>query len=101
MCFLIAGIQPRTRDMDGHPRMCHSCGLYQAYVRRTDHYLSLFFLPLIPVRKGTPFVECRKCGAVAAESGEPRFTPPPLCAYCGRAVEKDFRFCPACGKAVR
>ncbi|MEW6666399.1 MAG: zinc ribbon domain-containing protein [Thermodesulfobacteriota bacterium] len=101
MCIFIAGIQPRTKDIDTQPRMCPSCGLYQAYLRRTDHYLSLFFVPLIPVQKGTPFLECRRCGTISSEAGEPRFIPPPTCAYCGAPVEKAFRYCPACGKPVR
>ncbi len=99
-CIFIGGIQPKTRTLEDRPRMCPSCGLYQAFLKRTDHYLSLFFVPLFPVQKGTPFLECRSCGTISSETGEPLARKPPVCPYCGVAVEKAFRYCPSCGKPL-
>jgi hypothetical protein len=62
--FLIAGVQPKTRRVDDNPQRCPSCGLAQAYTTRVDHYLSLFFIPLIRVKKGAN----RSCCATAART---------------------------------
>ena len=102
MFFFIGGLQPRTVRLDERSRMCTACGLYQAKLVRIDHYLSLFFIPLIPVKKGTPMVRCDRCGHLAAETGEPISQVGPstgmICSHCGRPLEKSFRFCPDCGK---
>ncbi|PKN63526.1 MAG: zinc-ribbon domain-containing protein [Deltaproteobacteria bacterium HGW-Deltaproteobacteria-15] len=96
--IFIGGVQPRTRTLEEQPRRCPSCGLSQAFLKRTDHYFSLFFVPLFPIQKGTPFLECRSCGTIFGESGEIRARPDSTCAHCGARVERTFRFCPACGK---
>jgi hypothetical protein len=106
MCIFIGGIQPKTVSLDDQPRMCRSCGLYQARLKRTDHYLSLFFIPLFPVKKGTPFVECQSCGSLYTESGEAILETPERrsqrpCPGCGATVEPTYRFCPSCGKRLR
>ncbi|MFH1122500.1 MAG: zinc ribbon domain-containing protein [Pseudomonadota bacterium] len=105
MFFFIAGIQPKAVDLDTHPRLCRSCGLYQARLKRMDHYLSFFFLPILPVKRGTPFLQCGNCGSIFDESGEERAETPksdePRCLRCGKALEPGFSFCPSCGKPVR
>jgi len=105
MFFFIAGIQPKSVEMDDHPRMCPACGLYQFRLRRIDHYLSIFFLPLLRVKKGTPYLECRSCGHMADESGRTESAPLKRdltrCPNCHGPLEPGFRFCPHCGKAVR
>ncbi|MEJ2586515.1 MAG: zinc ribbon domain-containing protein [Deltaproteobacteria bacterium] len=105
MFFFIGGIQPKTVTLDNQPRLCPSCGLAQARLKRVDHYLSLFFIPIFPVKKGTPFLECRRCGAVSDESGEiSAYTPPgpgSFCQKCGQRVDPGFRFCPYCGSPLR
>ena len=104
MFFFIAGVQPKTVTLDETPRMCPACGLYQARLKRVDHYLSLFFIPLFPVKRGVPFVQCRSCGSVFSESGEIRDqgtrTGDRTCPGCGRPVEPGFRFCPSCGRRL-
>jgi len=105
MFFFIAGIQPRAVELDASPRMCPKCGLYQAQLKRVDHYLSLFFIPLFPVKRGSPFLECRSCAGVFTETGQPWFEPSPKgsppCPACGRPMDASFRYCPSCGKPVR
>ncbi|MFH1488227.1 MAG: zinc ribbon domain-containing protein [Pseudomonadota bacterium] len=102
MFFFIAGIQPKTVELDGQPRMCPSCGLVQARLKRVDHYLSLFFLPVFRVKKGATLVECRRCGHLSPEAGGTLVETPgergPSCPYCGTHLDPAFRFCPSCGK---
>ena len=101
MFFFIAGIQPKTVDVDGQPRICSSCGLSRARLRRVDHYASLFFLPVFRVRKGVPFLECKACGSLSGESGqvwsEPQETPARICPHCGNPLQPEYRYCPFCG----
>jgi len=104
MFFIIAGIQPRKIILDDSPRMCPSCGLYQAYLKRVDQYFSFFFLPLLRIKKGTPFLECKRCGNLSRESGEewsePRQSFARTCPGCGKAVDPAYSFCPFCGKKL-
>jgi hypothetical protein len=103
--FFIAGIQPKTVELDGHPRMCSSCGLYQARLKRVDQYLSVFFIPVLRVKKGGPFIQCQSCGSLFRESGQeawrgPLTKPQDRCPHCGLLLEPGFRFCPSCGKKI-
>ncbi len=104
MFIFIGGIQPKTVVLDEKPRMCTACGLYQAKLIRVDHYLALFFIPLIRVKKGEPMVRCSRCGNVSKDTGKPvlpaRLSKTLTCPFCGRRLEKDFKFCPNCGKPV-
>jgi len=63
MFLFIGGIQPRKRFLEGDPRVCPECGRPAMLPCRVDHYLSLFFIPLFPVRKGEAALCCRECGA--------------------------------------
>ena len=102
--FFIGGIQPKTVTVDRQPRSCPSCGHVEVYLKRVDHYMSLFFIPLFPVKRGTPFLLCENCKTVIDEHG-PRtdFEQPPaknICPSCGGTVDGDFAFCPYCGKKL-
>ena len=104
MFFFIAGIQPKTKAVDKTPRLCPACGLQQAYLKRTDHYLSLFFIPLFPVKQGDSFLICENCERLQHE-GRERYEltyrePAVRCTSCGRLLEKGFSYCPYCGRAV-
>ena len=105
MFFFIAGIQPKTVELDVPSRMCPKCGIYQARLKRVDHYVSLFFISLLPVKRGTPFLECRSCGGVFSETGQPWFEPSQegslSCPACGRPIDKAYRYCPSCVKPMR
>jgi len=104
MFFIIGGVQPKTVLVDKQARSCSACGHLEVYIKRVDHYLSLFFIPLFPVKKGAPFLVCENCKTVFDEHayrvdfeqgiGEKR------CPYCGRHIDPDFTFCPYCGKAL-
>lgn len=105
MFFLIAGIQPKTVTLDDHPRRCPSCGLDQALAKRVDSYFSVFFLPILRVKKGTPFLQCLSCGHLSDESGQTWYERQqgrsgPNCPQCGKPLEPQFHFCPFCGKSL-
>jgi hypothetical protein len=104
MFFFIGGVQPKTVTLDETPRLCPACGLAQARLKRVDHYLSVFFIPLFPVKRGVPAVICDRCGTVS--SPDQGFGPPPsrfdksMCSRCGYPLEATFQFCPTCGSRV-
>jgi hypothetical protein len=109
MFFFIGGVQPKTKVLDETPRLCPACGLAQARLKRIDHYLSLFFIPLFPVKKGEPLLMCDRCGHMAVPeetwgttaAPQPReFSRVPRCGQCGRELEPSFAYCPYCGSKV-
>ena len=105
MLFLIGGVQPKTVTVDETPGMCPACGLAQARLMRVDHYLSLFFIPLFPVKKGDAVLICDRCGAVSSPDGVSRGAVQEescrdVCLRCGYPVDRDFRYCPACGTRI-
>lgn len=99
--IFIAGIQPKTRYLDRNPRICPSCGSPEAYLKRVDHFVSFFFVPLFPIKRGEPFVACERCGVELADTGRPVWSEDlggeRRCPQCGRPAEMDFSFCPRCG----
>ena len=102
--FIIGGIQPKVRVLDDRPVRCPACGLHQAYTRRVDHYLSLFFIPLIRVKTGEPFLACERCGQSGPPGGAGPFRTPPghprHCRSCRRELPADYEFCPHCGRRL-
>jgi hypothetical protein len=102
--FFIGGIQPRTRVLEETPRRCPKCGLHQAYLQRVDHYLSVFFIPVLKVKTGTPLLVCNRCERPAFDSG-PNPSPEPqpdtkACRFCRRDFPADYTFCPLCGRRL-
>ncbi|UCE40298.1 MAG: zinc ribbon domain-containing protein [Candidatus Aminicenantes bacterium] len=104
MFFFIGGVQPKTIRLEKQARLCLACQHSTAYLKRVDHYLSLFFIPLFPVKRGTPFFSCDNCGTVFDERGMAVYDRPKgssrVCPYCGRALAEDFDYCPRCGKKI-
>jgi DNA-directed RNA polymerase subunit RPC12/RpoP len=102
--IFIAGVAPKIKILDQNPRRCPVCGLNQAYYKRMDHYLSLFFIPILRVKKGEPFIMCDRCERSFHEFGSD-FTSQQqggatACRYCGKDVGTDFKFCPYCGRRI-
>jgi len=100
--FLIAGVSQKIKTLETAPRICPSCGLAQAYLQRVDHHLSLFFIPIIRVKKGEPVLICNRCRAAGYD--QPGTEPAPrspesirMCKQCGRTLEEKFAYCPYCG----
>lgn len=104
MFFFIGGVQPKTVRLDKQARLCPVCGHNEVHLKRVDHCLSLFFIPLFPVKKGTPFLSCDNCRSVFDESGtavdKTHRAGARTCPYCGRPLADDFDFCPRCGKKI-
>jgi len=104
MFFFIAGVQPRTVVLEDRTRNCPSCGTHRVRLKRVDHYFSLFFIPLLRVKRGTPLLECQNCGSLFDEQGDllpnHRVNGAGLCPYCGKRIEPGFHFCPFCGKRI-
>jgi len=104
MFFFIAGISPKTKIIEDYPQRCTVCGLQQAYQKRIDHYLNIFFIPVLRVKKGEPFTICERCHRTKNEF---KRNPAPyqeetglLCKFCGNPIHKGFFNCPYCGKKL-
>ena len=101
--FLIAGIQPKTKRVSETPQKCPSCGLTRAYTTRIDHYLSLFFIPLIRVKQGESFLLCEYC---SRQMSNDQAYPPKegasltatFCKACGKSFDGTYNYCPYCGQ---
>jgi len=103
--FLIAGISPKTKVLDNHPKRCPMCGLIQAYYKRVDHYFNIFFIPILRVKKGEPFLMCDRCEKTVHEFKEEydrswSDIKEVQCHHCGKSLKKDFDYCPYCGKHI-
>ncbi len=100
--FFIGGVSSRTKILDQEPGLCPNCGLARVHPRRVDQYIDLFFIPVLRIKKGEPFLYCDRCEGIISEdqflsSTEPR-PPGDACGFCGKTVDKKFRYCPYCGK---
>jgi hypothetical protein len=101
--FLIGGVQPKVKVLDENPRHCPRCGLHQARLKRVDHYLSVFFIPVLKVKTGEPLLICDRCEltvreseaspAAAAAAGR-------VCRFCQKDYPADYAFCPVCGRRL-
>lgn len=98
MFFFIGGIQPRTVRLEKRAEACPYCSHFEVYVKRTDHYLSLFFIPLIRVKKGVPYVVCESCHNYVDIERDLREGEKFICHSCGRELEPGFSYCPYCGQ---
>ena len=99
--IFIGGVGPRRKKIDSHPRICSNCGLNQSYLFRLDDYLSLFFIPILRIRKGQQFVECERCGHLTDENGKIYAPGTDIrvirCHGCGETLDREFAYCPYCG----
>jgi DNA-directed RNA polymerase subunit RPC12/RpoP len=101
--IFIAGVTPKIKILDQNPRRCPVCGLNQAYYKRVDYYLSLFFIPVLRVKKGEPLIMCDRCEQTFNEFGADfnrKQQAATACRYCGKDVGSDFKFCPYCGRRI-
>jgi DNA-directed RNA polymerase subunit RPC12/RpoP len=102
--FFIIGIFPKIKIIDQNPRRCPECGLPQAYKKRIDHYFQIFFIPVVRVKKGEPFVMCEGCHRSGSEFSR-EFSPSHekaglRCKSCGNPIHERFYYCPSCGKKI-
>jgi RNA polymerase subunit RPABC4/transcription elongation factor Spt4 len=98
--FFIGGIQPKLKVLDPKPQRCPVCGLHRAFTKRVDHYLSLFFIPVLKVKTGEPFLMCDRCERSVAEFG-PEISPAEKsCPACSKRIDPSYSFCPFCGRRL-
>ncbi|CAO0824322.1 Zinc ribbon domain-containing protein [Desulfarculales bacterium] len=94
--------------LEGAGLLCPACGLNTCQQMRQDYYLSLFFIPLFPVKRGKPFWQCSRCGqgcqnrtaAYATPQASPRgqtASAAGACRFCGGDLNQGFKYCPYCG----
>ncbi len=104
--IFIAGMQPKTVRVEKVAHACPACAHFEVYQKRIDHYISFFFLPLLRVKKGEPFITCDHCGVIldahGTMSGAGMGTSQPAhqCRSCQRDISPNFAYCPHCGKRV-
>jgi len=104
--FFIGGVQPKVKILDEKPRRCPHCGLHQAYLKRVDHYISLFFIPVLKVKTGEPVLICDRCdrpvaGAGPGASGERQAQEQTkTCRFCSKSFPAEYSFCPVCGRRL-
>ena len=101
--IFIAGVGPKTVTLDGKPLRCPVCGLHQARYKRIDQWLSLFFIPVLRVKKGEPFLMCERCEQQVKEFPEAFLNDAggeKICSHCQQPVRKEFNHCPWCGKKL-
>ncbi len=110
--IFIGGMQPKRVKLDDQARLCPACGARAARLVRHDNYLSLFFIPLVPLKRGQEVLECERCGSLSdphvlnqvrpePPAGGRSTQAPERCPRCGQGLQKQFIYCPNCGQKVR
>ncbi len=63
--FIIFGLKTSDRRVGSQVMICEICGVTaaQVLIRRSTR-LSLFFIPLIPVKPARHYLQCSNCGTV-------------------------------------
>ncbi len=90
----------KIKDIDGKLIRCPVCEKSGAVLKRVDHYLCFFKIPVLRVRKGDVFLSCNDCESIMAKdyrhqadvSGR-------QCHSCGQCLYGDV-YCPQCGRQV-
>lgn len=64
--------------------------------------MNLFFIPVLRVKTGEPFLMCEQCERSVHEIGqeyeEYLKKMDGWCAHCGRFLRPGFKYCPHCGR---
>lgn len=124
MFFFVGGVTPKVTSSDLPYSECPSCGaLGTLQERRVDHQPSLFFIPVLTLHKGDPFVTCSRCGFNSLRDGgdggglggrgegaglggssgvgdRAVRAQGLVCPHCGSDVQQGWAWCPLCGSAL-
>lgn len=107
--FFIGGVFPKLKPIGGGAIRCPRCPAEIKQWRR-DHLLSIFFIPIYTVSKGTPFWRCESCGYVERPGVAPhrlletRIEMPDkqmTCPGCGDMVRYTWKYCAGCGTKLQ
>lgn len=108
MFFFIGGVEPRSTVIDEGPYRCPACDRATARIVRLDQYMSFFFIPVFPIKRGEPILACEYCGytedAEQARQRDHLFSgndERERCPSCSTLVEKTYNYCPSCGLRLR
>lgn len=119
--FFIFGISQKEKELDfSQARVCESCGSYgrlEAFM--TYSYFSLFFIPLFKWNKkyfirstccnslysidkelGQEIERGRKTSINESDLHPINVNHSRLCPNCNYPLERDFEYCPSCGKKL-
>ncbi|GBF90225.1 hypothetical protein Rsub_03358 [Raphidocelis subcapitata] len=105
MFVFVGGVSPHAVSRDLPARECPACGAVGAMQeRRVDSDLSLFFVRVLTLERGAPFLACTRCGwtsmAGSGGNGAPAagaVAQGPACPHCGSDVQRGWQWCPFCG----
>ena len=63
MIFLLFGFRTRDKVVSRRWMVCEVCGVHaaQTVVKRSTKF-TLFFIPLLPVKPSTYYMQCDNCG---------------------------------------
>jgi len=92
--FLLAGAKDVIKQKTGEASevsLCPSCGAARRFCPATRRqYLTLFFIPILPIGSEKPCLVCQSCGVCIQDSSRGEY-------YCEPGEERVF--CPQCGTA--
>ena len=103
--LIIFGTQAVRRKRGTGSFFCPSCRRDTTFVRsRVRQFFTLYFVPLIPLGKGTEIVHCEGCGLeypadvlVFGHDAAASAVGPWTCGSCGNANPPECDRCVACG----
>ncbi len=104
--IFIGGYQPKTVRLAKAVQACPDCAQSEVYQKRIDHYISLFFFPVLRMKKGSPFTAFENCGAHFQDkdirsggvtAGDTGTSIENHCPACRVVLEAHFAYCPQCG----
>ena len=119
--IFIAGLSPRLKQLGVASATCPGCGLGgRLNIVRQGQYISLFFIPIIPLGRGEYIATCGGCAGIFLlnQQAGRRFERSPdipigrgefelyrqgyggACNHCGRPAEEGHTFCPGCGNRI-
>lgn len=87
-----------------HVRPCPACGkeTFHTFERRRE-WLTLFFLPIVPLSRGQGITRCNLCGHQTTEGGKQSGLPgvdegTKTCPDCAELIKLEARVCRYCGR---
>jgi hypothetical protein len=104
MWFIIAGTKSVERTIASGSFFCPCCEAETPFVRRkVTNYLTLFFIPLIPLGQAGQVVRCERCvtsfdaGILGSRPAQHQLQPAPWrCQQCHNMNPHEYTACVSC-----